>query len=396
MPCTNLRFLVVEDHAFQREMLVRMLTSLGSAAVHEAADGAAALEVLRDRTKPVDIVVSDLAMPGMDGLEFVRRLSEDCDPVSLILTSALERSLLASVANMARAYDVNLLGVVGKPLSAVKLTPLIAKHRAPRSGAMTPATTTGFSADDVARAWKRDEFEPWFEPMADLQTGAIVGMTAVARWRNPGLGVLLPDAFLPSLKARGLADSLAWLMLRKSAEQCRRWRDAGHVLRIIVNLDFESLTAPDLATGVEETIVAQQLDASSVVLAINEDALRADVPRTLETLARLRLKGFGLLLDDFGSSWMMVEHLALVAFTELKIKGEFVHGKFGESDLAGIAVGLELAAQLGIPAIAGGVVSEAKWKLLRDWECRYAQGAFMSPALAADAVLPWLATWTGP
>jgi EAL domain-containing protein (putative c-di-GMP-specific phosphodiesterase class I) len=396
MPCTNLRFLVVEDHPFQRDMLVRMLLSLGAAAAHEAADGAAALEVLRDATRPIDIVVSDLSMPGMDGLEFVRRLSEDCDPVSLILTSALDRTLLASVANMARAYGVNLLGVIDKPPSAVKLTPLVAKHSAVRAGSMTPATTTGFSAEAVAGAWKRDEFEPWFEPIADLRTGAIVGMTAVPRWRNPGLGILLPEAFLPSLKARGLADNLGWLMLQKSMAECRRWREAGHKLDVTVSLAFDSLTAPELPASVEEMLVAQHLDAGSVVLAVGEDVLRADVPRTLENLARLRVKGFGLLLDDFGSSWMVLEHLALIAFTHLKIKGDFVNGEHGESDLAGIAVGLELATQLRIPAIAGGVVSQDKWTLVRDWDCRFAQGPFISAPLESGAVLPWLATWTGP
>lgn len=396
MPCTDIRFLVVEDHPFQRDMLVRMLTSLGSAAVHEAADGAAALAVLRDSARPVDIVISDLAMPGMDGLEFVRRLSEEGDPVSLILTSALERSLLASVANMARAYEVNLLGVVGKPLSAVKLAPLIASHRAASLPAAPPVDGSGIAGEDIAPAWNRDEFEPWFEPMADLRTGAIVGMTAVARWRNPVLGVLLPATFRPSLAARGLTDNLTWLMLRKSAAQCRRWREAGHELVVTVNLDLDSLTAADLAARVKETVESQQVDPRSVVLAIDESALRLDIPRTLENLARLRLMGFGLLLDDFGSSWMMGEHLALVAFTQLKIKGAFVHGKFGESDLAGIAVGLELAGQLGIPAIAAGVVSEAKWTLLRDWDCHYAQGAFMSSAMNAEAVVPWLQTWTRP
>src|SRR5674476_13567 len=156
MPCSNLRILVIEDHEFQRRMLAQLLDSMGAQAVYCAENGQAALQVLRDPDRPVDIVVSDLAMPGMDGMEFIRNLSDTGAKVSLILASALEPKLLASIANMARAYKVQLLGAIAKPLSAAKLAPLIKHHR---SGGPGPEDVgAAYSFDEIAEAWTQNEF----------------------------------------------------------------------------------------------------------------------------------------------------------------------------------------------------------------------------------------------
>ena len=133
MPFTELRFLVAEDHDFQRRTVVRMLENLGAKKVYEAPDGRVALTIIQDATSPVDIVISDLDMPDMDGMEFIRHLAESKAPVSVILTSALERDLVASVARMARSYEIRLLGVCEKPLSPAKLEPLIALYHAARA-----------------------------------------------------------------------------------------------------------------------------------------------------------------------------------------------------------------------------------------------------------------------
>src|SRR5258706_8994631 len=110
----ELRFLVVEDHGFQRWMLDNMLATMGAKHVFSAPDGAAALEIYKTIDPPIDIIVSDLDMPGMDGMEFIRHVGEVGMPVSLVLASGLDRSLISSVESMARAYGLNLLGAIEK------------------------------------------------------------------------------------------------------------------------------------------------------------------------------------------------------------------------------------------------------------------------------------------
>lgn len=394
MPGSNLRFLVVEDHEFQRRSLVQLLRTLGAKTVHAAEDGRSALQVLRDPDRPVDIVISDVDMPGMDGMEFIRNLGESGARVSLILASALDPPLLASIAGMARAYQVRLLGALGKPAAAVKLTPLLELHRAQQAGTVAPEAL--FTFDEIADAWTHHELEPWFAPRVHLETGAVVAMDTQPRWQHPHRGLLAPPDFLPSIAARGLRDDFAWLMLQKGVVQCRAWQRAGLDLQVAASLGFDSLADVQLSVRIRQLVQNEDLDPARLVLGVREQALEQATPRVLENLARLRMDGFGLAIDDFGSGAMAIEQIGQVAFTEVKVGAAFVAGvDRDEAARAGLAVALELAGQMKLRTVADGIANKGEWKLLRDWGCQLAQGPFVAPPLPAAEVAGWLARWTG-
>jgi CheY-like chemotaxis protein len=128
-----LRFLVVEDQGFQRWVIGNMLAALGAKHVYSAPDGIAALDIYKSQHPAIDIILTDLDMPGMDGMEFIRHVGEVGRPVSIILASGLDRALIATVESMARAYGLQLLGALEKPLTARKLSSAIALHAPPRS-----------------------------------------------------------------------------------------------------------------------------------------------------------------------------------------------------------------------------------------------------------------------
>src|ERR1700687_1865541 len=130
MEILDLRFLVVEDHGFQRWIVANLLEGLGAHYVFSASDGKEALDLLEDREPPIDIIVTDLDMPGMDGMEFIRPVGEMGYPASVILARSMERSLIAAVETMTRAYGLNLLGAISKPVTAKKLKEAIRVHGA--------------------------------------------------------------------------------------------------------------------------------------------------------------------------------------------------------------------------------------------------------------------------
>ncbi|TFZ07716.1 EAL domain-containing response regulator [Ramlibacter humi] len=393
MPCRNLRFLVVEDHEFQRLALTRLLQTLGAATVREAGDGRAALQVLRDPDRPVDIVLTDLSMPAMDGMEFIRHLSEAGSPVSVILTSALEPALLASIAHMARTYKVRLLGVIAKPVAAAKLVPLVELHRGMADEQVPPEVA--FPLDEIAEAWTRNEFELWYEPQVLLASGTVRAMHAGARWDHPGRGILEPAAFMPSVQARGLKEDFGWLVLQKAVAQCRLWQAEGRDLSVWVRLDFDSLADVNTAARIRQTTDNEGLSPGHLVLGIPEAALQADQARVLENLARLRMHGFGLAIEDFGHGAMDVDRLALVAFTALKFDRGFVTGVDRDSAArAGLAVGLELARKQQLATVATGIGTKDEWQLLHDWGCLLAQGPFIAAPMPAAAVPAWTTRWT--
>lgn len=390
MSINNLRFLVAEDHDFQRGMLVNLLGVMGAQAVHEAADGHGALSILQDPARPVDIVISDLDMPGMDGMEFIRRLGETKANVSIILASALERKLLASIATMTEAYGITLLGVVEKPLTPAKLAPLIQRHL-PTQAKRVPLATPAFTRTEVEAALDNDEFEPFFQPKIELSTGRVKGAEALARWRHPQRGIVLPGTFIPLLEELDLIDELTWVILQKAAAFCSTWRATGADASVSVNLSIKSLNDVRIAEQVTALVQSQGVDPHHLILEVTESAVTIDIGATLENLARLRMKGFGLSIDDYGTGYSSMQQLTRIAFTELKIDQSFVMNASREDSARVILESsLRLAKKLGITSVAEGVETREDFQLLCRLHCDMAQGYFIARPMDGAAFLGWV------
>ena len=384
-----LRFLVVEDHGFQRWVMVHLLEGMGARAVFSAADGGSALEVLADLDPPVDIIVSDLDMPGMDGMEFIRHVGELKHPVSLILSSSLERTLIATVETMARAYGVNLLGAMEKPPTAKKLKELLNLYdaqRLERDRAKTPI----FSADEIAEGLRKGQFDVFFQPKVELRTRRIVGAEAMARWHHPEIGIVGPQAFVTTIENNGLIEQLTDFVLTRAAFQCALWQRSGLGANVSVNLSIRSLDDVALAERMVSVVAGQDLEPRHVTFEVTESVATGDLGKVLENLSRLRMKGFGLSIDDYGTGYSSMERLSRVPFTELKVDQSFVRNAPTQAaSRAVLESSLEMAAKLRIVAVAEGVETQVEWDLLRTLDCPVAQGYFISKPLETAEFLDW-------
>ena len=390
MDIGELRLLVVEDHGFQRWALQRQLEDLGARQVFAAQDGQSALELLATLAEPIDIIVSDLDMPGMDGMELVRHVAELGKPVALILTTSLERSLLSSVENMARAYGVRLLAALEKPLTPKKLEAALLAFaaQAPAASAAEPAPT--MPVGEILEGLDAGEFAPWFEPKADIATGRVVGAEALARWHHPARGLVMPQAFVPVLEREGAIDRLTELMVEKAAAACRTWRDTGVSACVSINLSPISTSDMGLAERLIQLVEAQGLEPREVIFEITESAATTDQARVMENLSRLRMKGYGLAIDDYGTGYASMQQLTRIPFTELKVDQSFV--KYAATQPGCRAVvesSLEIAGKLGLATVAEGVETHREWELVRSLGCRFAQGYYVGRAMAAPEFLAW-------
>lgn len=394
----NLRFLVVEDHGFQRWAVRRMLEDLGARVVLEADDGRAALEILQNSPEPVDIVISDLDMPEMDGMELIRHVGEVGRPVSIILASALDRALIGSVENMTSAYGINLLGAIKKPITAQALEAAIGRYviaptRLKSVGSVGPACTL----DEVIEGLHNHEFEPYFQPKIELSTGAIVGVEALARWRHPKRGIIPPSAFIKKLEESGHIDTLTMAMLEMAAVCCRTWRRSGLDATVSVNLSLKSLADVKLADRVTELVLAQKLDPHHMVLEVTESAAATQLGSALENLSRLRMRGFGLSIDDYGTGYSSMQQLSRIAFTELKIDQSFVMNAVKQkSSRVILESSLEMAKRLNMVSVAEGVESRLEWDLLKTLGCDLAQGYFIATPMDTGEFFHWANTWHPP
>ncbi len=397
MPLHPLSFLVIEDHEFQRNLLVRLLQALGASGVQAAADGHAGLAILQDAARPVDIVICDLQMPGMDGMEFIRHVAGKEGPqVSLILLSAVDKKLLASIATMTKAYGAKLLGAAEKPLTADKLMELLQRYEAPRvdEGPRAGTPRQEFSQDEMAEGLARGEFEAFMQPKVELASGRVWGAEALARWRHPVHGIVGSAAFVPAMEQGGLIDALTWAMLEQSARWLALWQAAGQGLAVSVNLSLRSLDAARMSEHVAGIVQGQQAEPAQMVLEITESAAATDTARALENLARLRMLGFGLSIDDYGTGYSSMQQLSRIAFTELKIDRAFVAESLSdEATRVILASSLDMARKLHIHAVAEGVESPADWALLQQLGCDMAQGYLIGRPMEAERFQGWVGDW---
>jgi EAL domain-containing protein (putative c-di-GMP-specific phosphodiesterase class I)/FixJ family two-component response regulator len=394
MEIGELRFLVVEDHGFQRWVMGNLLSNLGARHVLSAPDGLAALEMFNSASEPIDIIVSDLDMPGMDGMEFIRHVGETRMPVSLILTSALERQIIDSVETMTKAYGVNVLGAIKKPPSSQKLRAAIELHRPAAPGQGAPMRAQEFTREQVAEGLRAEQFEPFFQPKVDMASGRIRGAEALARWRHPLRGIVNPGAFVGLLEESGQIDDLTWLMARKAAQFCRVWQAADSRASVSINLSLQSLSDLTLGERFTELVLREGVEPRQITIEVTETTAATDLGKALENLSRLRMKGFGLSIDDYGTGYSSMQQLTRVAFTELKVDQSFVrHAHDRPTCRAMLESSIEMARRLDIVAVAEGVETRSEWDMLRLLGCDVAQGYFIASPMSAAAFLGWARDW---
>jgi len=387
----GLTVLVVEDDGFQRRTLARMLQSLGARQVREAGDGRQALDCVQDEVP--ELIVCDLDMPKMDGMEFIRHLAQTDRTISVIIASAQHRSLLASVEKMARAYGVPLLGVIEKPVTLEGLEDLIARREPPKPrpmrGAAAPAS---FSLEQILIGVRERQFEPYFQPKVGLASDQVVGAEALARWNHPDHGLVGPYAFIAPLEQGRRIDELTMLMLDKAARACATWRDEGVDITVSVNLSLASLTDTTLADQITHTVLSAGLEPRHMILEITETAAMTEIAPALENLNRLRMRGFGLSVDDYGTGFSSLRQLTRVPFTELKIDQGFVTGcAVNSSSRAIVESSIEMSRRLDIKSVAEGVETQGDWDLLKSAGCDVAQGYFIAKPMPDSSLLAFCA-----
>ena len=389
MGLAGLTILLVEDHGFQRRLGLRLLADLGLTRLHEAADGFQALDLLRALPEPPDVVLVDLDMPGMDGVEFIGIVAQDRLAHSIAVVSAMEPALLHTVQVMAKASGLRVLGCIEKPLTPGKLTTVLSLYESGPGLAAVPSDIE-VSLEEVRDALARGDITAHFQPQAEFGNGKIVGVEALARWRLADGRMVPPAVFVPVIEAGGLIDELTSLMLVQACAWSKRWQARGLDLRVSVNVSAQNLTGPEVADRYEAVLREHGLSPDQVVLEITESSVMSDTARGLGMLARLRLKGFGLSVDDFGTGYSSLSQLKRMPVQELKIDQSFVRDLDEASEDAVIVRStIDMSHSLGLKVVAEGVEYERSLRLLERWGCDTVQGYLISRPLNAEAFETW-------
>jgi EAL domain-containing protein (putative c-di-GMP-specific phosphodiesterase class I)/DNA-binding NarL/FixJ family response regulator len=387
----TIKILVLDDEPFMLKLLGRMLQNLGFISVLTCGSGTEALALLDASGSPPDLILLDINMPEMDGVEFVRHLVEHRYSGALILVSGEDERVLQSVEKLVQAHRIAGLGYLSKPVAPERLAALI-ETWVP----LCPVREAdkAYSPAELRAAIDHGELINYYQPTVAVTTAAVVGVETLVRWLHPEDGLVLPDRFIGVAEQHRLIDDLTRTVLAAALAQARRWRDAGISLRVAVNLSMDNLSSLNFLDKVAELMTEAGVQPQDIVLEVTESRLMHDPRVLLEILTRLRLKRFRLSIDDFGTGNSSLAQLRDIPFDELKIDQGFVHGAWAnDTQRAIFDASLGLARQLGMEAVAEGVEDRDDWDFLRRQNCDLAQGYFIAKPMPAEDFPAWLCAW---
>lgn len=391
--------LVVDDETFARTLAVRILNKLGYTRIDTASDGSIALQKLKEAEQPFQIIICDLNMPQMDGVEFMSQLRGTDFAGGLILLSGEDQRMLDTVLGHAVAQNLNILGAIPKPLKPEPLNDLLSRYRNKEEQRQYRAEVPLTLAELKAGIGGDPDNYPVlvFQPKVEVATGKVSGVETLARWHHPERGLVGPGAFIPLAESAGLIDDLTRLIYQKAVEQTSQWHKQGHLLSTSVNISINSFTTPGFADFLVRTAENAGLYPGHIMLEATETQVMENAINCTEILMRLRLKKFGLSIDDFGTGNASMAQLMNIPFTEMKIDRSFVHDAVNNAGARAILeMSVALAKKLHMTIVAEGAETREDWNLVEALGCDFVQGYYCARPMQNSELLNFLAGWTGP
>ena len=367
--------LIVDDDDDVRD-LMRDIVETNGFSVLECADALAVIGSIREN--PPETIILDLQMPGLDGIEVLRRLNEVNCTARIILASGSDARVLSSAVMLGRELGLNVVGGLGKPLDFTMFAELLSHP---------VGETPGLSSQQALTALDNGALIVHYQPTLDLlHTGQPkpIGSESLVRWLDDDQGLILPSRFLPTVVKDDAMDRLTWWVANQVTEQLGTWERKGLDLSVAINLDPGLLDDLDLPDKLIDIARGNGAPPEKITLEITEHAQILDVQNAMDILMRLRLKSFELSIDDFGTGHSSLSELYKMPFCELKIDRSFVSEACQNAEARTIVQSVvELAHKLGLRACAEGVENEQTLDFLHDIGCERAQGFLFSKALPA-------------
>lgn len=242
--------------------------------------------------------------------------------------------------------------------------------------------------NSLRRALERNEFELFYQPQLNIETGNIVGMEALMRWNHPDMGMVSPIEFIPLAEESGMIVLMGEWGLRAACEQNKAWQEAGFPpLTMSVNISSLQFKQQNLTTVVAKILNDTRLDPRYLDLELTEGTVMQNAEDTIATLHSLKEMGIRLSIDDFGTGYSSLSYLKRFPLHTLKVDRSFVKDLTKDADDEAITHAIiAMASSLGLKVIAEGVETEDQLRFLASRGCDEMQGYLFSPPLSASKI----------
>lgn len=395
---SGLSALVVDDEELMCDFLCMAVEKSGVGHVVSANRGADAIDMVQQNHRAIDIVVCDLQMPDIDGIEVIRHLAEEGFGGGIVLVSGEDQRVLKAAESMAEVRGLNVIGSLSKPVPVHAVIELFSKYAASEQNIVW--TEPEVTADELEAAIRSGEIVTHYQPQIDIRTGRVKCVETLARWPHPERGMISPCDFVAMAERHDLIDALTDRVITQATTHGAIWHNHGFDLKVAINISMSNLRHLDFPDRLNDIVRQANMDIRKLVIEITESRLAGnlgtgldmDLGACLDILTRLRLKGPVLSIDDFGTGYASMEDLKQMPFEELKIDRAFVNGAFKDTAARAILESsIYLAKQLNMATVAEGVETEHDWNLVTGLGCDVIQGYYVAPPMDIDTFNAWLA-----
>jgi len=243
-------------------------------------------------------------------------------------------------------------------------------------------------------AIERGEFEPFFQPIVNLDDGTHAGFEALVRWRQPERGLVSPAEFIPVAEQTGLIQQIGLLMMQGTVQQVAAWRASGlwrEGWYVSVNVSGVQLRDARLVDRFAALIAEAGVEREDIRIELTESSLIEHKDVAFGLLPDFRAEGLLLCMDDFGTGYSSLSYISELPFDVLKIDRSFVTDIDKRPELKALArTILTLSREMGMKVVAEGIETAAERGVLEGLDCGYGQGYLFAKPLPANEAGEWL------
>lgn len=384
--------LIVDHKPAQHRALEHRLNAMGVQDVVHAGNATQALQLLEDTNCPFDLIIADLAMGSMDGIGLMRALASCPCRAPLAVVGNLDTSVERAIHSLATALDYPLAGFIGNPLHNTGLGHIFENIAAPRKhlecAHNAVARPAEYTLESILNGLELGQLQVVFQPIVASRSLLLSSIEALPVWNHPQHVLVQASDFVPVLERAGEAHRLTEMVVRKTVQALRRLGDHGIETRANINLSLADLQHNDLLATVKSVATQCRIPARRIGFEITETSGIREQSTTLEMLSRLRLQGFGLSLDHFGSGHSSLQSLDRLPVNEIKIDASYVadinnnslHRKLVKSMI-------DLGRHVGATVVATGVENDQQCQYLTQLGCPLLQGNFIDEPMSTERLI---------